>query len=172
MPLRLAGEDQPRVVSRAAALRHVGADAIDYRCRSGRWLRLAPSVYLTAPPATSWDRLRAAFLHGGPATVISGSAALFAREFRAVRAPATILALVPLRAGAATWHTIRVRRTARLPEPRWRMRVSLAPVARAVADHVLELDQADRVEAVVAEAVQRQLCSGRDDQRHRMGSGW
>ena len=33
------------------------------------------------------------------------------------------------------------------------MGVPLAPVARAVADYVLELRQADRVQAVVAEAV-------------------
>ncbi len=72
MPLRLAGEEQPRVVSRAAALRILGADAIDYRCRSGRWSRLAPAVYLMTPPAAPWDRLHAAFLHAGPASVISG----------------------------------------------------------------------------------------------------
>jgi len=150
MPLRLAGEEQPRVVSRAAALRIVGADAVDYRCRSGRWSRLAPAVYLMTPPVAPWDRLHVAFLHAGPASVISGSAALFARDLRAARAPATVLTLVPLRAGAANWGTIRVRRTARLPEARWRMGVPLAPVARAVADYALDPRQADRVQAVVA----------------------
>jgi very-short-patch-repair endonuclease len=159
MPLRVAGDEQPRVVRRAAALRFLGRDAIDYRCRSGRCLRLAPSVYLTAPPARPWDRMQAAFLHAGPASVISGSAALFACDFRAVPAMATVMALVPLCAGAANWRTIRVRRTARLPEARWRMGVPLAPVARAVADYVLELRHVERVQAVVAEAIQRQLCT-------------
>src|SRR5215471_16170773 len=134
----------------SAVLPIVGADAVDYRCRSGRWSRLAPAVYLMTPPVAPWDRLHVAFLHAGPASVISGSAALFARDLRAARAPATVLTLVPLRAGAANWGTIRVRRTARLPEARWRMGVPLAPVARAVADYALDPRQADRVQAVVA----------------------
>jgi very-short-patch-repair endonuclease len=40
--------------------------------------------------------------------------------------------------------------------------VPLAPVARTVADHVLELRRLDRVQAVVAEAVQRRLCTVAD----------
>src|SRR5882672_6142264 len=83
--LPLPALDDPRVVTRADALRDVGAAAIRYRCRVGTWLRLAPSVYLTDPPATPLDRLQAAALHGGGSSVLSGSAALAALGFRTSR---------------------------------------------------------------------------------------
>jgi very-short-patch-repair endonuclease len=161
MPLHVA-DPAPRVISRAVALTQIGADAIDYRCRSGRWQRLAPAVYLTAPPATSIDRLHAAALHGGPGCVISGAAALPVLGLQRVQPPARELVLVPATSGVETWGRIRVRRTARLPRRRWRRDLPLAPVARAVADHVLELRQLDRVQAVVANAVQRELCTVAD----------
>ena len=150
--------DRPRVISRVDALRDVGAHAITYRLRAGQWLRLAPSVYLTSPPATPVDRLHAAALHGGRGCAISGAAALFALGFRAVRPPSAELVLVRSDSGAESWGRIRVRRTARLPRPRWRSGLPLAPVARAVADHALRLRRLDRVQAVVAEAVQRRMC--------------
>ena len=42
LPLREV-DPAPRVISRATALLTVGANAISYRCRVGRWQRLAPS---------------------------------------------------------------------------------------------------------------------------------
>ena len=75
----------PRIVTRAVAMCDLSAAAIGYRCQSGRWLRLAPSVYLVAPPATPLDRLQAAALHGGPGCVVSGAAALIEYGFRVAR---------------------------------------------------------------------------------------
>ena len=57
LPLREV-DPAPRVISRATALLTVGANAISYRCRVGRWQRLAPSVYMTKRPATPPDLLR------------------------------------------------------------------------------------------------------------------
>jgi very-short-patch-repair endonuclease len=151
-------DDTPRVVSRAAALRDFGVHAIAYRLRAGQWRRLAPSVYLTSPPATPVDRMHAAALHGGSRCAISGAAALFALGFRAVRPPSAELVLVRSDSGVESWGRIRVRRTARLPRPLWRSGLPLAPVARAVADQALQLRRLDRVQAVVAEAVQRRMC--------------
>jgi very-short-patch-repair endonuclease len=148
-----------RVISRAEALREVGADAIDYRCRSGRWLRLAPAVYLTEPPGTPWDRVHAAALHGGPGCAISAAAALAALGFRGVCPPSRVLVLVPTSSGVASWGAIHVRRTARPPHPRRYHDVPLAPVARSVADHVVTLHRLDHVQAIVAGAVQRRLCT-------------
>jgi very-short-patch-repair endonuclease len=150
--------DPPRVISRADALRDLGRHAITYRLRAGQRRRLAPSVYLTSPPATPVDRLHAAALHGGSRCAISGAAALFALGFRAVRPPSAELVLVRPDSGVESWGRIRVRRTARLPRPLWRSGLPLAPVARAVADQALQLHRLDRVQAVVAEAVQRRMC--------------
>lgn len=158
----LVPTEGPRVVTRAEALRHLGPDAVDYRCRSGRWQRLAPSVYLTRPPATPLDRLLAAARHGGPGAVISGGAALTAYGFRCVRSTAQVLVLVPAESGVESWRWIQVRRTVRLPRPRWRRGLPLAPAARAVADQALEWQRLDRVQALVAEAVQRRLCTVTD----------
>jgi hypothetical protein len=75
-----------------------------------------------------------------------------------VRPPNRVLVLVGDDVGVRNWAGIRIRRTARLPRPDWRRGLPLAPVARAVADHVVTVSRADRVQAVVAEAVQRGLC--------------
>jgi very-short-patch-repair endonuclease len=162
VPLRLADAAPQRVISRVEALRQMSADVIGYRCRSGRWLRLAPAVYLTTPPASLLDHLRAAVLHGGADCVLSGSAALAAWGFRTTRAPLSELVLAPTTSGVETWGRIRVRRTVRLPRPRHRWGLPLAPVARAVADHALELRRLDRVQALVAEAVQGKRCTVTD----------
>jgi very-short-patch-repair endonuclease len=161
MPLN-GFDDEGRVVTRGEALRQVGPAAIRYRCRSGCWLRLAPSVYLTKPPATPRDRLRAAALHGGPGSVVSGAAALIGLGFRTVRRAWQELVLVAADSGVQSWGRIRVRRTLRLPVARYRDRVPLAPVPRAVADHVVQLRSPGQVQAVVAESIQRRLCTVAD----------
>lgn len=139
-----------------------GPAAIRYRCRSGRWLRLAPSVYLTAPPATPRDRLHAAALHGGTGCVVSGAAALTALGFHTVRRAGQELVLVAADSGVQSWGRIHVRRTLRLPLARYREGVPLAPVPRAVADHVVRLRNPGQVQAVVAEAIQRRMCTVAD----------
>src|SRR5882724_4861778 len=151
--LPLPAPDDPRVVPRAEALRDVGAAAIRYRCRVGTWLRLAPSVYLMDPPATPFDRLQAAALHGGGSSVLSGTAALAALGFRTIRPPRRELVLVRADSGVERRGRIQVRRTSRLPGAHHRDGLPLAPVARAVADHVLSVVQLDQVQATVAEAV-------------------
>lgn len=156
--LPLVVPDEQRLVTRRQALRDIGPAAIRYRCRSGRWLRLAPSVYLTAPPVTWRDRLQAAVLHAGPGCAISGAAALTEYGFRAVARPPGVLVLVPPGVAVRSRPGIQVRRTARRPPTRLVHGLPLAAVARAVADHVVTVRRLDRVQAVVAEAVQRRLC--------------
>src|SRR5882762_3947306 len=155
--LPLPALDDPRVVTRGEALRDVGAAAIRYRCRVGTWLRMAPSVYLVDPPATPFDRLQAAARYGGASSVLSGPAALAALGFRTIRPPRRELVLVRAESGVESWGRIQVRRTARLPGAHHRHGLPLAPVARAVADHVLSVPRLDQVQATVAEAVQRRF---------------
>ena len=160
--LPLPAPDDPRVVTRAEALRDVGAAAIRYRCRVETWLRLAPSVYLVDPPATPFDRLQAAALHGGGSSVLSGTAALAALGFRTIRPPRRELVLVRADSRVESWGRIQVRRTSRLPGAHHRDGLPLAAVARAVADHVLSVPRLDQVQATVAEAVQRRFCTVAD----------
>ena len=151
--------DPARVVTRASATRGgIHHRTISDRIRAGRWVRLAPGVYLTGPPARPDDLRRAAALHGGTHAVLSGQSALAAYGFRV---PTSLgeLVLVPMGSGVASWGRIRVRRTARVPPAAWRDGVALAPPARAVADYVVQRSRVDEVSAVVASAVQRSLCS-------------
>ncbi|MEP7019371.1 MAG: type IV toxin-antitoxin system AbiEi family antitoxin domain-containing protein [Pseudonocardiales bacterium] len=148
-----------RVVTRADAIRcGLGPAGISYRVRVGRWLRLAPEVYLTCLPATQADYRRAAVLHAGGDAVLSGTAALSMLGFR-VPQPVSELVLVSADCHAASWGRIRVRKTHRLPRARPCAGVPRAPVARAVADHAIGLAPLQRVQAVVGYAVQQGLCT-------------
>lgn len=150
----------PRVLSRSAALRSGIPDhVVEYRLRSGRWQRLLPRTYLTAPPATWPDRLFAATAFAGDGAMLSGAAVLHERGLRCVRRPREILVLVPSHSGARSVRWVRTRRTRRLPELDLRPGPPAATVARAVADYTLTCVDLDDVRAVVAEASRRQLCA-------------
>lgn len=156
--MALIADGAPRVVTRRfVRQRGVTDDAIFYRLRSGSWTRLGPGIYLTTAPATALDRVVAAGLHGGPRATVSGAAAL--HQFGLLRQPpARELVLVPPDCFVHTHQRIHVRRTTRPP-----LGVSpfatLAPVARAVADHVRLLTLQDDVTHLVTAAVQRGLCT-------------
>jgi hypothetical protein len=150
----------PHVMTRAEAMRFgVGGDVVDHRVRSGRWRRVAPGVYVTGRLVGDRDRAVAALRHGGSRSVLSGAARLRLAGFRSVRGVDRELLLVPVDAGCANRGRIQVRRTRRLPRVATVDGLRLAPVARAVADLALTLARADAVTAVVAEAVQRGLCT-------------
>jgi very-short-patch-repair endonuclease len=159
MPLVLP--EEARLLTRADALRDVGPAAVRYRCRSGQWVRLAPAIYLTTPPVTWLDRLHSAHLHAGSGCAISGAAALVEYGFRVGR-PGAVLVLVACDIAVRSQPGIRIRRTTRLPAARRCRGLPLAPVARAVADHVVGLRHLDQVQAIVAHAVQRKLCTVAD----------
>lgn len=150
---------QGRVRTRAQLLAAgVGADAIGYRVRAGRWARLAPGVYLTSPPATADDLRRAATLHGGPGAALSGAAALQVWGLRGPD-PGTELVLVPPCSAVASWGRIVVRRTVRPFTRHARLGLPLASPARCVADTVVGMRPLPAVQAVVSRAIQQQLCS-------------
>lgn len=150
----------PRVLSRDAALdRGLPAHVVDYRIRSGRWLRLLPRTYVTAPPATWPDRLSAAIAFAGDGAMLSGAAVLHERGMRSVRRPGHILVLVPSGSGVRSVRWVRTRRTRRLPEVDQQPGPPCASVARALADYALARSDLDGVRAVVAEAGRRELCA-------------
>lgn len=150
----------PRVVSRdTAAGSGLSHQALDRRLAAGLWVRLAPGVYCTAPPATDDDLLHAAVLHGGVTGCVSGTAGLVAYGFRSVATWERALVLVPYETGPRSIGRIQVRPTPHLPVGRTVAGLRLAPVARCVVDHCIGERHVDHVRAVVAEAVQRGRCS-------------
>ncbi|MDN5857831.1 MAG: hypothetical protein L0H84_04340 [Pseudonocardia sp.] len=131
------------------------------RCRSGGpWQRLLPGILLLhAGPVTRDDRRRAALLHGGPGSVLTGldALALYGME-QAPHPSGSVHVLVPLdRRRTGSGHVL-VERTGRLPDPtagRW----PLAPLARAALDAARRIRSRNVVRAILAEVVQRGRCS-------------
>ncbi|MGI8879201.1 MAG: DUF559 domain-containing protein [Jatrophihabitans sp.] len=130
----------------------------------GRWVILFPGVYLTRQEPRHTDWLRAALLHSGSRSVLSGAAALRCHGVRLPRAAMadSILVLIPYGQGVRSAPPARLRRVPHLPEPVVAAGLHVAPVPRAVADLALELRRLDDVRALVADAVQRGFCAPED----------
>ncbi|MFE5515476.1 hypothetical protein ACFQ9J_33655 [Streptomyces sp. NPDC056529] len=163
-PQRLASSDQ---------LRAQGVTAADVaaRCRPGGWQQVLPGVFLLQPgPPTSEDRLHAALLYArrpgtlpqqGPEAMITGLAALTLHRFSSAP-PLTALeridVLVPRTRRLRSTGWVRVVRAPEVPEPVRLTGVPVAPVARAVADAVSGLPEAEAVRALLTEAVRGGHC--------------
>lgn len=150
----------PRVVGRVQAMRlGYSRHAIDRRVAAGRWQRVLPHTYLTGDTLTWVDRLAAAVAFAGPESMLSGAAVLEYAGLRSVGRPQALLVLVarPNRVRSTAW--VQVRRTDRLPSPEQWFGPRRAPIARAVADHLLQLCRIDDARAVVTEAVRTRACT-------------
>ncbi|WP_455362483.1 hypothetical protein [Streptomyces sp. SYSU K21746] len=154
----------------------------------GPWQQLLPGVFLLHPgPPTSEERLHAALLHAGrpaaagvlpeqPATperaasvrplpygeaMITGLAALALHRFASappLLALDRIDVLVPRTRRLRSTGFVRLVRTAALPDPEQLTGVPVAPVARAVADAVAHLADANAVRRLLTEAVRGGHC--------------
>jgi hypothetical protein len=152
---------QEHVISRQQALESgLSRDALAHRTRpDGPWRRLLPGIYLaqTGTP-TGPQREMAALLHGGPGSVLTGSAALRGLGL-AVPEPRRIDVLVPAARRPGSLAFVTVHRTARMPQRVIREgRRSYALAPRAFADAARFLDDLSEVRALIAGAVQRGDC--------------
>ncbi|MFH8575671.1 hypothetical protein [Streptomyces zaomyceticus] len=161
---RLASADQLRA-------RGIPAGEVAARCRPGAWQQLLPGVFLLRPgPPTSEDRLHAALLYArgtgavppqGPDAMITGLAALTLHRFSSAP-PLTALdridILVPRTRRLRSTGWVRVVRAPESPEPVALTGVPVAPVARAVADAVSGLTDAETVRRLLTEAVRGGHC--------------
>ena len=153
---------QRGVLSRAQALScGVSLDALRHRYRpGGPWRRLLPGVYLTSTGEPTREQLEtAALLYAGPASVITGPAAL---RYYTIRAPASRLidVLTPADRQRTSRAFVAIVRTPRMPDaPRRDLAIGYVAPARAVADTVLALATRPEVRAVVASAVQQGRCT-------------
>lgn len=130
---------------------------IAQRCRpGGPWQSLAPGIVLLHNgPRSRDDRRRGALVHAGPSALITGLDALDLHGMERIPAPSgPVQVLVPGDRRRVGYGLALVERTDRLPEPepgRW----PLAPLSRAVLDHVRRIGNRDLVRSAIAEVVQR-----------------
>jgi hypothetical protein len=135
-----------------AAVRHrLGA--------GGRWQPLLPGVYLTVTgEPTVRQRDMAAFLYAGPVSAVTGPSALVSWGMTGVQAR-HVDVLVPERCRRVSRQFVRVHRARRMPSRiAFDGAIGYVLPARAVADTVRWMTDADDVLAVVAGAVQQRIC--------------
>ena len=142
----------------------MSTSTIAHRCRpEGPWQRLLPGVVLLHNgPITRDDRRRAAVVHCGAGTLITGLDALQLQGMARMPHPSgPVHVLLPAdrrRAGAGR---VLAERTDRLP-PAHPGRWPLAPPARAALDGSRRLTSRTEVRATLAEVVQRGRCTPAD----------
>ena len=139
----------------------VTESALRHRLRAGgSWRPLLPTVYIAATgmPSLAQQQM-AAQLYGGPRSVITGPAAALAHHIRVPRSE-FVDVLVPLARQRQDAGFVRLHRTSRLPDRVCKFGpIRYAPAPRAVADTVRSQTSLREVRAVVADAVQRSVCT-------------
>lgn len=159
--LRAAADDGV-ITARALVALGVPESTVYHRCRDGGpWQRLAPGVVLmsTGHPTTA-QLVTAALLHGGPDAVLTGLEAC--RRHGVRRGPPAdppLHVLVPHGRQVRSAAQIQVERSRRMPGAIVRAGVPLAPVPRAVIDAARRLRSSRDIAELLADPVQRGLCT-------------
>lgn len=152
-------------VTTSARLRRAGpsASTIAARCRlGGPWRRLLPGVILLSQgEPTRRQQIRAAVLHTGPDSVVSGLDALRAHGLplpnnREVRM------LVPHTRRILSREFLAVERTSRLPHPVRRNGIPVAPPARAAIDAARQETDTAVIRRILSLTVYHGLCTRED----------
>jgi hypothetical protein len=158
-------QEQHSVISRAQVFScGMSRSALHLRiASSGPWQRILPGVYLAVTGGmTQHQREMAALLYAGPASLITGPAAVRRHGLRSP-GPDVVDLLIPARSRRQSAAFVRVHRTERMPERMFVTgKVRFAEAPRAVADAARFLTRFDDVRAVVCDAVQRKTCSVAD----------
>ena len=129
----------------------------------GPWQRLLPGVVLTHRGiATRRERELGALAYVGDGAVITGAAALRAHGVDAVPTGRTVHILAPAARQRRSFGFVQIDRSRRMPDAQVVQGLPYAPVARALVDTCRHLEDLDRVRELVAEVIQRQLCSVAD----------
>ncbi|MEU9035517.1 hypothetical protein AB0D45_11565 [Streptomyces sp. NPDC048352] len=163
LPLTHLTASRPRVLT-LAQLREHGVSASDAAGRP--WQQVLPGVFLLhSGPATSEERLHAALLYAGRRgsgeVMITGLAALALYRFSstpALLALPHIDVLVPHTRRLRSTGDVRIVRAHTPPGPLEVTGLPVAPVARAVADAVAQVSDADTVRRILSEAVRGGHC--------------
>jgi hypothetical protein len=134
---------------------------LSYRMRpGGPWQRLLPGVALlhNGPP-TVQERLRAALLYAGGGAMVTGRLALQLYGVRAAVATENVHILVSHKRRRSSTAYVVIERTRRLPKHRSVDQSPVSPIARALVDATRRMTDLREIRALIAEAVQRQLCT-------------
>jgi hypothetical protein len=127
---------------------------------SGPWQRLLPGVVLAhSGTATVRERILGALAYVGDGAVITGATALAQYGVRAAPREPTVRLLQPQTRQRSSYNYLAVSRTQRLPDRVMRRGLPLAPVARALVDACREMSNLDAVRELVAEVIQRGMCT-------------
>jgi hypothetical protein len=150
------------ITARALVALGVPESTVYHRCRDGGpWQRLAPGVVLmTTGHPTTGQLVTAALLHGGRDAVLTGLEACRRHGIR--RGPPAeppVHVLVPHVRQVRSAAAIQVERSRRMPQSVVRGGVPLAPVPRAVVDAARRLRSARDITELLADPVQRGLCT-------------
>jgi len=134
---------------------------VSKRCRvGGPWRRLLPGVILMQTGAASdTQRVAAALAYAGGDALLTGAAACRMYGLRRVPPGKQIHVLVPASRQPATAGFVLVERTTRMPSTLSVDGWPTAPRVRAVLDAARRMRRLDGVRALIAEAVQRGLCT-------------
>lgn len=163
-------QSEPRLRAQAvegviavARLENLGvASSVAYRrCQpGGPWRRLLPGVVLLGSGPPTWrQKLIAALVYAVPGAQLTGGAAGELHGLRRAQAEGLVQLLVPHSTRRRSVGFVVVERTHRLPEPAVLQGLPCAPVVRAVLDRARRMGSVEAVQALLAEAVQRQLCT-------------
>lgn len=154
--------EQGDLITRTQALAAgLSEDGLRHRLRTGGpWKAVLPGIYLTHDGMlTAGQREMAAALYTGPDYAITGLAAL---QRHGVRVPLTetVHVLIPAARKRQSAGFVRTSRTTRMPEQPWFYAgIRWAPAARAIADAARDGLEPRDVRAMVADAVQRRICT-------------
>lgn len=152
----LDGASMHGVITRKA-LRECGVSDGSITARTaddGKWRRILPGqVLLQNGNPSVQQQLSAALLYGGEQSMLTGGTAVMQHGLDRVGSDVHIL--VPSTMRRASVSFVRVERTTRLPEPKRRGRLTVAPLPRALVDTARSLRTADSCIRLFAQAIQR-----------------
>jgi hypothetical protein len=124
----------------------------------GPWTLIGPGlILLSNGEPTLRQRQIAALLHGGPHALLTGLDAAHLQGLYRGGEPEKQHVLIPVHQKIQSVGFILVERTKFLPPARERDGLRMAPVARAVLDHVRRLKDLEEIAAILTEPVQRRM---------------
>jgi hypothetical protein len=127
---------------------------------AGPWQRILPGIVaLQSGPLSQDQRVRAALRYTGADAIVTGSEALRRFALRSVPATTDVHILIPDHRKVRSVGFVVVERRTRLPTPRVREQVPLAPPARAGLDVARRSGSVRETRAILAELVQRRFCT-------------
>jgi hypothetical protein len=156
---KLLTRQQLVLTRRQALAAGLDDEVIRRELRAGHWQRLLPGVYGAFSGTATLEQKRvAAILYAGRHAQLAGLSALALHGLRHLPTDPQVHVLVPHATRRVSRDFVCVHRTKRMDQSAGMANgYALCSVARAVADACRELDDLRAVQAIVAEAVQREM---------------